>query len=105
MNCLLAHPDGTLEEITVAQRAARDVLGGDVTLVGAVAAVDVFAVALRDSAHLPINPLCSDPSRFDTPVRGPVLFVATNDAAEETAVDRARLLACLGEAPRPPART
>jgi hypothetical protein len=95
MDCLLAHADGTLEDVRIHQREASEVLGGDVTLVGAVAAAHVFAVGRRDAAALPPNPLCTDPSRFDVPVRGPVLFVATDDEGEEMPVDRERLLACL----------
>lgn len=95
MNCVLAHPDGTCEDVCVAQAEAHKLLGGPVTLVGAVAPAHAFAVALRESARLPVNTLCTDPSRFDAPVRGPVLFVATDDAGDEMAVDRPRLLACL----------
>lgn len=96
MRCVLVQPDGTAACVAAAQQEAHAVLGGAVTLVGAVDELGVFAVALRDAAALPAHAWCTDPARFDLPVRGPVLFVATDEAGEEADVDEARLRGALG---------
>lgn len=95
MNCVVVHADGSTEQMVLCQSQASEYLGGAVTFVGAVDEVRCFAVGLRDSAQLPLNTACTDPKRFDVPVRGSVLFVATDDSGEETHVDAERLLACL----------
>lgn len=96
MNCLLVQPDGTATRVTARQRDAHAVLGGPVTLAGAVDELGVFAVALRDANALPPNPWCTDPARFDLPVRGPVLFVCTEADGEEGSVDEPCLRGVLG---------
>ena len=95
MQCVLVHATGAVEVLCLHQRDVSARLGGAVTFVGAVTEAQAFAVGLRDAAHLPVNVACTDPARFDTPVRGPVLFVGTDDEGEETSVERAVLLACL----------
>jgi hypothetical protein len=95
MNCLLVHADGRVDDVRLLQREAAAWLGGDVTLVGAVDEARAFAVGLRDAARLPVNTACADAARFDVPVRGPVLFVGTDEDGDETHVDRAKVLACL----------
>ena len=70
MQCMLIHEDGTWEARRASQREAHEVLGGPVTLVGALDDLGIFA-ARRDAADAPINRACGDPTRFDVPVRGP----------------------------------
>ena len=95
MQCVLVHADGAVEDVHLWQRDASARLGGAVTFVGAVTEARAFAVGLRDAAHLPVNVACTDPARFEAPVRGSVLFVGTDDEGEEVPVERKVLLECL----------
>ena len=63
-------------------------MGGMITFVGAIDDLHVFALALAASTELPVNTLCTDCNVFlQLPVRGPVLFIATDDAGEPMDVD------------------
>ena len=63
-------------------------MGGMITFVGAIDDLKVFVLALAGSEKLPVNPLCTDCNVFlQLPVRGPVLFIATDEAGEPMDVD------------------
>ena len=90
---MLVSEDGASSIVHVAQRDARRVLEDEgVTLVGAIDELNVFAVAKQNRSHLSVNVVCSDAARFhDLPLRGPILFVATDDRGEEVDVDIVKL--------------
>lgn len=103
MECVFAEASGQVRDVTICQTKAHTLFdGASLSMVGAVDEVGVFAVGLRDAAHLPSNPLCTDPARFDVPVRGPVLFVATDREGEQMRVDKAALLRLIGRTPPSP---
>lgn len=96
--CLLVHPDLTYEVHRAAQREATALLGGPVTLVGGIDELRIFVAARKAEGDAPdlaaaVHPLCTDSDRFEGPVRGPMLFVCTDDVGDEVDVDVDRLLA------------
>lgn len=94
--CALVDADGTLRELRASQTDAHVLLAcKELTMVGALDSLGVFAVGRRDAAALPVNPACANPRFFDAPVRGPVLFVATNARGDEMDVDVERLVSLL----------
>lgn len=99
--CLLVHPCGRREQVVWEQRAVSANLGGAVTFVGALDDLCVVIVGVADAAALEPNALahthpwlfldCSD-------VRGPVVFVASDDKGDEMDVDVRALEARLNAA-------
>lgn len=88
MDCLLVHTDLTYEVHKISQSEATGVLGGPVTLVGALDDLNVFVAALQEPPEgATLHPLCTDPERFEGPVRGSILMVATGGEGEEMSVD------------------
>ena len=94
VDCLLVHTDGGREPVRWAQESVATRLGGPVTFVGSLDAVDVVVVALRDpdpAVHGVHAWQQSLPrvffDRSDT-VFGPVVCVATSaDCGDEVDVD------------------
>ena len=109
--CLIAHVDGRLERVRWNQRdiatllrtsltEAHGDLAQGVTFVGAVDALSVVAVALRDATHLPVNSVAETcPAEVFMeemlPVRGPVAFVASDARGKEADVKADALIAWL----------
>ena len=95
-DCVLLQPDGTASVVHTSQWRASELLGGDVTFVGAISDLNAFAVSKRtQSLETPLNRLCCNPDRFDTPVFGTVLFVGTGPRGGECSVDRDALIRSL----------
>jgi hypothetical protein len=97
--CLLVHADGTRERVVWDQRAIATHLGGAITFVGALDDLHAVIVGLarEAAADLDVNALArTHPHLFhDTDVRGPVVFVGSDDEGEEMDVDATALLAAL----------
>ena len=89
---LLLRPDGTDEVVDWPHEKVALNMGGSITFVGAVNELHVFAVALLDSTDHELNSHCSCPNIFmNLPIKGPVLFVATDDEGEPMCVDVEKL--------------
>jgi hypothetical protein len=85
---LFASCDGDEEEVRWDHEEVSCKMGGSVTFVGAIDDLHVFAVALSESDHEKTNPLCNNADVFMAlPVRGPVVFVATDDDGNPMDVD------------------
>jgi hypothetical protein len=102
--CVLAETNSRLRVLSVDHRHAQKVLAAsvgdaaavvDLTMVGGLDELQVFAVGVRDAAALPLNPYCTDSTRFDVPVRGPVLFIGSDAAGEPIDVPAEALLRAL----------
>ena len=88
--CLLVHADGARERVVWDQRAVATHLGGAITFVGALHDLHVVVVGLADApADLDVNALArTHPHLFhEADVRGPVVFVGSDDDGEEMDVD------------------
>ena len=73
-------PAGTLTSVRMLQSNAHTLLGGPVTLVGAIPTLQAVAVARSnpDPTSSP-NPACTNPHYFhDVPILGPILFVKSD---------------------------
>ena len=96
MCVVLVHVDGTYETRCEPQRNVADLLGGDITIVGAVPSLNVFAVALRSESVAPANSLSTAfPEFFHEVAHGTIAFVATDSEGDETTVDVGALLKTL----------
>lgn len=88
---VVLNPDGTRSEVHWRHEDVSNQLGGRITFVGAVPSLNVFIVARRDDDEvmsLGENPYCFDREVFMTPVvRGPLVFLATDDDGEPIDVD------------------
>lgn len=79
---------GKTESVHWPHESVCSEMGGMITFVGAIDDLHVFALALAASEELPVNTRCTDCNVFlQLPVRGPVLFIATDDAGEPMDVD------------------
>lgn len=100
MNCVWIDVDGTVRDVQTCQTQAHILFEkAPLTMVGAVHEIWVFAVARANASDLPENPACTNPARFDLPVHGPVLFVATDANGDQMNVDREALLTLLHHTP------
>ena len=89
---LLLYPDGVNEVVNWQHEKVSSNLGGAVTFVGAIPELKVFVVALQESSSYEVNSFCKDSDIFmELPVRGPVLFVATDREGEPICVNVCRL--------------
>ena len=98
MRCLWVEPDGTHREVHTEHDQAYTLFrGASLTMLGGLDELKVFAVGLREpSADAAVHQLCTDGTRFDVPVRGPVLFVGTDAAGEPMDVDVEGVMWVLG---------
>lgn len=99
--CLVAHCNGTREEVACPHSQISAYLQGPVCFVGAMHDINAIAVArVQDDDSVnkqPINPI---PTRllFDaTPIYGNIVFVASDDEGEEIDLDVEALLTWLDE--------
>lgn len=92
MSVVLVHVDGTYETRNEPQRMVANLLGGDITIVGAVPHLNVFAVSVK-GAVAPENKLSTAfPDFFHEIACGTIAFIATDDDGDETTVDVIALL-------------
>ena len=99
--CLLVHTDGTRERVVWEQCEVAKRLGGAISFVGAIDALRVVAVGLANApvAHGPNALARTHPHVFhDMDVRGPIIFVGSDDDGDEMDVDVAALHASLARA-------
>lgn len=103
MICLLLHPDGTDEVVVLDDeyQCNRTLGTNSVTFVGAVDDLHVVALGVRYCDDLPLNRHCTDDRFFETPVRGPVLLVASDRDGGRMDVDVPRIRSVL-KAPTAP---
>jgi len=95
MSVVLVHADKTYETRHEPQCKVADLLGGNITIVGAVPLLNVFAVALNGTTA-PENSLSTTfPDFFHEITRGTIAFIATDDDGDETTVDVEALLQAL----------
>ena len=95
MSVVLVHVDGSYETRDASQRVVANLLGGDITIVGAVPLLNVFAVSLKETTA-PENKLSTAfPEFFHEIARGTIAFIATDDDGDETTVDVKQLLQTL----------
>ena len=83
---------GKKEEIVADQRKLGEILGGTPTVVGAVNALDVQAVARRDNKGKP-NPF-KLPESFEAKLRGDVVLFRTADDAVRPRASRQPAQSC-----------
>ena len=85
---LLLRENGDQEELQCAHEEVHSKLGGKITFVGGIPTVNTFVVGLKDAETLPINTFCLNEDIFmELPVKGPVVFVATDEDGEPVDVD------------------
>lgn len=88
---VLLNPNGTRSQVHWRHEEVSNQLGGRITFVGAIPSLNVFIVARREDDEvmsLCENPYCLDKEVFMTPsVRGPMVFLATDDEGEPIDVD------------------
>lgn len=91
MRSLVIHPDGRREEVDTNQLDASRVVFNNqpLTMLGAIDDMHVFMVGLKDCNDMPVNTVCSHRTDvfLDDVIRGPVLFVATDDEGEPMDVE------------------
>lgn len=86
--CLLLTCDGAHREVDVEHARVAEHLGGPVTFVGALHAIDAVVVGLQASALLPRHPLTHRRDVFfSDEVRGPLLVVASDERGRERDLD------------------
>ena len=81
--------DGKAEIVDWPHEKVCEKMGGMITFVGGIDALQVFALALQTpDSTMQTNPWCTDREVFlELPVHGPVLFIATDEAGEPMDVD------------------
>lgn len=80
--------DGKHEVVDWAHEEVSAMMGGTITFVGAIDDLQVFVLALTYSDKLYVNPFCTDCDVFmHLPVRGPVIFIATDKDGDPIDVD------------------
>lgn len=85
---VLLGKDGTLRKRIADQTKLHDELGGDVTFVGGIDDLHVFAVGRRTPrADDALNPLCSNAAHFDAPVKGDVILIGSDANGNAQDVD------------------
>ena len=93
---VLWNQSGDVTEFNASQSSAHTLLGNEVTIVGAIPELNVIvAAAAASSEDEPIHPISVHTKYFHQIVRGPLLFVATDDDGDETDVDVQALRALL----------
>ena len=98
VRCLMVRASGQEEEADLLHESVESWLGVQLTFVGAVDECHVFAVGRSTAESEPENAWCQREDCFhDLPVRGDVVFLASDDDGKPMDVDVVALKTFLGK--------